>query len=257
MKNNIIVEKKNNVAHLVINRPEVRNALNQETIKDLLAAFEQTQKETDTKCILLYGQGQEAFCAGADLSELDHMRTLRERKSFFGTLSKLLKSMNHCPKPIVAKVHGHALAGGCGLAAACDVVLASEDASFGLPEIKIGLVPLVVMAPVHRVIGRRALQELTLTGDPITANRALEVGLVTRIYTKVELDFEAVKLAEVMATRSSEALALAKEVIYDISETNYFAALRALPDRIAMHSLGEDANEGIRAFLEKRKPCWK
>jgi enoyl-CoA hydratase/carnithine racemase len=136
----------------------------------------------------LGGTGNEAFCAGADISELVHHSSPDGRRAFFESISTLIEAIHRCPHPVIARVHGFALAGGCGLAAACDIVIASDEAVFGLPEVGIGLAPMIVMAPIHRAVGRRALAELVLTGERITAARAFEIGLVTKLLPKSDVD---------------------------------------------------------------------
>ena len=154
-------------------------------------------------------------------------------------------------------MHGFALAGGCGLAAACDITIASDDAVFGLPEVRIGLAPLVVMAPISRVVGHKALSQLVLTGERISAVRALEIGLVNRIVPPVLLNAEALKLCQDIMQQGAAALRAAKAAMLDSSERDYLLSLHELADRSALLSLGLEAKEGMQAFIEKRQPSWR
>lgn len=253
---NVLERTKNHVAHIVINRPDARNALNQATIKDLTAAFAAAAANRDVHAILLYGAGDEAFCAGADLRELQALKTAAQRKTFFSALAKLISLMEHCPKTIIAKVHGFALAGGCGLVAACDLAYASEEAAFGLPEVNIGLAPLVVLAPVVRAIGHRAAADLVLTGERITALQALDLCLVSRVFPKADLHDQVERIAEIVASKSPAALAAAKAALKKVDSLTVDAALTRFPAEIAALAGGPEAIEGISAHLEKRAPQW-
>lgn len=253
----IVTTRLNRCRHIIINRPEVRNSLNLATMRQLLSAFEAARDDTDCRVILFYGQGDAAFCSGADLRELHEAASLEQRETFFTLLAQIITVMHSCPQPIVAKIHGFALAGGCGLAAAADITLASDDAQFGLPELKIGLVPMVVMAPIHRAIGRRALLDLVLSAAPITAQRALEINLVTRVHAKHQLDAETQRLVHELSSLAPHAMGVAKKAIYQIPELDYTTLLHDLPKQIARLSLEAEAEEGISAFLNKRSPDWK
>lgn len=246
----------NQVAKITISRPEFKNALNQETVKSLTEFFNKASSDSSVKAVIFSGAGTEAFCAGADLKELQAAQGLSARREFFSGIAELVKAISTCEKPVVAAVQGFALAGGCGLAAAADIVLASEDAVFGLPEIKLGLLPMIVMAPIGRVIGVRALSELVLTGEQIDATRALQIGLITRIVPKAELLAEAEKTAATLAAKSSATLALGKKTIYELRDPEYLKSLDQLAEQVAKLSLTADAAEGIKAFFEKRKPVW-
>jgi len=185
----------------------------------------------------------------------DRGTTLQARESF-EAFAQILKSMATMKTPIVAQVHGYALAGGCGLAAACDVVVASDDALFGLPEIKVGLLPLMVMAPILRSVGRKRGMLMVLSGEPVTAREALEMGLVSRVVPRAELAREVGALASRLAALSPTALGLAKEAAAVIADMDYGASLAYLRDLITLVALSDDAKEGIAAFFEKCAPKW-
>jgi enoyl-CoA hydratase/carnithine racemase len=166
--------------------------------------------------------------------------------------------MQCAPAPVIARVPGYALAGGCGLAVAADLTIAAESARFGLPEIGIGLLPLMVSAPIYRALGsRKALLDLVLTGRTVEAAEARELGLATRVVPDAALDGEIATLCERFASLSPLALRLAKEAIYTLCEMETGAAMRYLRELIVLVAQTEDAREGISAFFEKRRPVWK
>ncbi len=159
--------------------------------------------------------------------------------------------------PVIAQVHGYALAGGCGLAAGCDLVIASEDAVFGLPEIKVGLLPLVVMAPILRAVGRKRGLLMILSGESVSAREAFDMGLVSRVVPRAGLARETAVLASTLAGFSPAAVALAKEAAFTIQDMDYGASLRYLRELITLVGMSDDAKEGIAAFFAKRPPQWK
>lgn len=252
----LLVEVSRGVATVTLNRPEVRNALNATMVKEIEAALAELERSPEASVIVLRGAGDKAFCAGADLKGVgDRGTTLQARESFSG-LPRILEAMARMKTPIIAQVHGFALAGGCGLAAGCDVVVASEDAVFGLPEIKIGALPLVVMAPILRSVGRKRGMLMILTGEPVPAREAWEMGLVSRVVPRAELEPTVAKLAATLAGFSPAALGLAKEAAATSLEMEYGAALRYLRELTTLVFLSDDAREGIEAFFEKRPPRW-
>lgn len=243
------------VLTVTIARPEARNSLNASVVQSLIKALSTATKSDTSKVIVLTGEGTEAFCAGADLKEL-YESTPQAKKGFFSDIGKLITVMSKCPKPIIAKVHGYALAGGCGLVGASDIVIASEDATFGLPEIHIGLVPMVVMVPLARVVEKRALTNMILTGENIDATTALRIGLVTKVCSKTSLDETVDQVARKLAKKSSSAILAAKKALFDVSEKSYAKTLRDFSERVGKLSNSPDAKEGMKAFIEKRVPVW-
>lgn len=252
----VLVEVVEGVARVTLNRPEVRNALNESVLRELEAALRRLEDDPAARAIILRGAGDRAFCAGADLKAVgDRGTTLQARESFSG-LARILEHMARMRTPVIAQVHGYALAGGCGLAAGCDIVVAADDAVFGLPEIKVGLLPLIVMAPILRAVGRKRGLLMILSGEPVSAGEAYEMGLVSRIVPRAELETAASGLAQTLAGYSPTALGLAKEAAATASDMEYGAALRYLRELITLVALSDDAREGIAAFFEKRPPRW-
>jgi enoyl-CoA hydratase/carnithine racemase len=245
------------VARITLNRPEVRNALSRRLIEELEAALAAFEAERDARVIVLAGAGDRAFCAGADLKGVGDRGTTLQARESFGGMARILETLPRMRTPVIAQVHGYALAGGCGLAAGCDVVIASDDAVFGLPEIKVGLLPLMVMAPILRSVGRKRGLLMVLSGESVGAREALEMGLVSRVVARADLERETTALARHLARLSPTAVALAKEAAATIQDMEYGKSLRYLRELITLVGLSDDAREGIAAFFAKREPDWK
>ena len=245
------------VVRVTLNRPDVRNALSRTLVREIEAALESYERAPEARVIVLSGAGDKAFCAGADLKGVgDRGTTLQARESFSG-LARILELITRMRTPVIAQVHGFALAGGCGLAVGCDLVIASDDAVFGLPEIKIGLLPLMVMAPILRAVGRKRGLLMILSGETVSAREAFEMGLVSRVVPRADLERETTALAKKLAAFSPTAVGLAKEAAYTIQDMEYGKSLRYLRELITLVGLSDDAREGIAAFFEKRPPEWK
>ncbi|HSE04059.1 MAG TPA: enoyl-CoA hydratase-related protein [Methylomirabilota bacterium] len=242
------------VARLTLNRPEARNALNAALLADLEAALRRLEDDPAARVVVLRGAGERAFCAGADLKHVADRGTTLQARDSFGGLARILEHMARMRTPVIAQVHGYALAGGCGLAAGADIVMAADDAVFGLPEIRVGLLPLIVMAPILRAVGRKRGMLMILSGEPVSAREALEMGLVSRVVPRAELDAAVGALACTLAGYSPTALGLAKEAAATAPDMEYGAALRYLRELITLVALSDDAREGIAAFFEKRPP---
>jgi enoyl-CoA hydratase/carnithine racemase len=253
----LLTSLQDGVARVTLNRPEVRNALSQTLIRELEAALAASEADPAAHVIVLAGAGDKAFSAGADLKGTgDRGTTLAARESFSG-LPRILEAIARMRKPVIAQVHGFALAGGCGLAVGCDLVVASEDARFGLPEIKIGVLPLIVMAPILRAVGRKRGLLMVLSGEPVTAREAFEMGLVSLVVPRGELEARTTALAQKIARFSPMAVGLAKEAAATIQDMEYAKSLRYLRELTTLVFMSDDAREGIAAFFEKRPPEWK
>ena len=245
------------VRTICIDRGEKRNALDRATLAELLSAFQQAGESSDVKTIVLRGAGDRAFCAGADLKEMQGHETIDESRLHFDGVRLVIEAMHAAPQPVIARVSGFALAGGCGLAVAADLTIASESAVFGLPEISLALLPLVVSAPIHRAMGnRKALLDLVLTGRRVAAEEAVGLGLATRVVPSDRLDDEIDSLCARFCALSPLALRMGKEAIYTMCEMETHAAMRYLREMITLTSRSEDAAEGIRAFFDDREPQW-
>jgi enoyl-CoA hydratase/carnithine racemase len=250
----LLVEVADGVARLTLNRPEVRNALNAALLGELEGALRRLEDDPGARVIVLRGAGERAFCAGADLKHVGDRGTTLQARESFGGLARILEHMARMRTPVIAQVHGYALAGGCGLAAGSDIVVAAEDAVFGLPEIKVGLLPLIVMAPILRAVGRKRAMLMILSGEPVSAREACEMGLVSRVVPRAELETAVGGLARTLAGYSPAALGLAKEAAATAPDLEYGAALRYLRELLTLVALSDDAREGIAAFFERRPP---
>lgn len=255
---NVRVESDDRGVHtLTIDRAKQRNALDRATLDELEAALRAVAHATGARVVVLRGAGSNAFSAGADLKELLAHETLDDRRRHFDGVARVIRAMHELDVPVIARVQGFALAGGCGLAVAADFTIAAESAVFGLPEIGIGLLPMVVSAPILRATGsRKVVLDLVLTGRRVAAEEALRLGLATRVVPDSRLDAEVDELAEQLASLSPAAMRLGKEAVYTMAEMEYGAALRYLREMIVLTASTDDAREGIRAFFEKREPRW-
>ena len=253
----LLVFVQDGIATLTLNRPEARNALTPTLVRELGAALRRLDEDRTARVVVLRGAGERAFCAGADLRGMFRADSILEAREQYAALAEVLTAIPRLRLPVIARVHGHALAGGCGLAAACDVVIAAEDAVFGLPEIKLGLLPLMVLAPILRSASPRRVLELVLTGRELPAREALEIGLVTRVVPRADLDDAVDGMARTLAGLSPATLAIGKEAFYRAVELPYGAALEQLRDLLTIVARSADAQEGIAAFLEKRPARWQ
>jgi enoyl-CoA hydratase/carnithine racemase len=253
----LLVDVRGGVGTLTLNRPEARNALNQTVIRELGDALGHLEGDAETRVLIVRGAGERAFCAGADLKGMFRTGSIIDAREQYAGLARILEAIPRMRMPVIAQVHGYALAGGCGLAAACDLVIAAEDARFGLPEIKLGLLPLMVLAPILRAASPKRVLELVLTGRELPASEALEIGLATRVVPRTELDRTVADIARTLAALSPATLALGKEAFYRALDLPYAQALAQLRDLLTIVARSEDAQEGIAAFLEKRQPRWQ
>ncbi len=247
----------NGVATLTIDREEKRNALDRATLRELEAAFDAAAASAAVRAIVLRGAGDKAFCAGADLREVLGHASIDESRAHFDGVARVIRAMERAPQPVIARVPGFALAGGFGLAVAADFTIAGESAQFGLPEITLGLLPLMVSVPLLRALGsRKVLLDLVLTGRRVDAREAHALGLVTRVVPDAQLDAAIAELCEKLTSLSPAALRMGKEAVYTMAEMEAHAALTYLREAIVLTSRTTDAQEGIAAFFEKRSPKW-
>jgi len=240
------------IARVTLNRPEKRNALNPELVAGLKDALARSAADSTVRVVLLTGAGSD-FCSGADLAGLDraagagvmnHLDTARDMADAF-------LAMRHHPRPVVAAVRGRALAGGCGLATACDLILAAESAQFGYPEVKIGFIPAMVMAILRRSISEKRAFELIATGEIITAPQAHAAGLINRVYPDAEFQASVEDYAAALAAKSASAVELSKNLLYHMDGMTFEAALEAGVHANAIARLTEDAKRGIERFVKK------
>lgn len=245
----------NGRATITIDDPERRNPMSTDTMGRLLDATRRALADDDVRVLVYTGAGDKAFSAGGDLSAgfVDDPIGLHRSR---GALADLFRHMSRGGKPTVARVNGHALAGGFGLAVACDVVVCVEDAKLGAPEINVGLWPMMISAVLLRSMPRKAVLELMMTGRTITAEEAQRLGAVSRVVTREELDAAVDEVVEALASKSPAVLELGRDSFNAVAELGFDAALDRLQAGLTAVSLTDDSKEGVTAFLEKRPPSW-
>jgi len=250
---NILFESADGVARISINRPPL-NILNVETLLELTSALEMVQKDASIAVVVITGVGDRAFSAGVDIK--DHLP--EKVSSTLSVFNKVFLTLDSLDKPSIAVVNGFALGGGCELATACDLVIASENAQFGQPEIKVGAIPPVAVALLPKLIGRKKTFELLMTGDVITAAEARQIGLVNKVVPSEKLEEATRELVAKLKESSPVVLKLTRLALRQSLDSDFKNGLEKVTDvylSLLMHT--EDAVEGLKAFLEKRKPQWK
>jgi enoyl-CoA hydratase/carnithine racemase len=253
----LLYEVAGGIATITINRPERRNALSWTVMTELRAAFTEAKQDGDVRVVVLTGAGDQAFCAGADLTGMSEGAGWAELHDARGELARLFRSMWELGKPIIARVRGYALAGGFGLCLACDLVVAADDAQFGTPEINVGLWPYMITVPLVRSMPPKVALELMMTGRRVGADEAARIGFVTKVVTVDELDAAVGELAATLASKSPAIMKLGRDSFYAVWDQSAEDALRLLHTMLTITTATDDAAEGIASFAEKRAPQWK
>jgi enoyl-CoA hydratase/carnithine racemase len=253
----VLYDVRGPAAWLTINRPQQRNAINLQVQLDLIAGFEQAKADPSVKIAVLTGAGDKAFCAGGDLGGFAGDASPTDLHYGRGTFTELFRRMARLGKPILGAVNGHALAGGMGLALACDVIVASENASFGLPEVNIGLWPMMITPVIVRTLGRKKAMELMLTGDRISAAQALRIGAVNQVVAPHEFPGAVDEMIAKLASKSPAIVRLGRDAFYAAQDMTYEQALDFLQAQFSVLLQCEDVREGVTAFFQKRPPVWK
>lgn len=246
------------VATVALNRPEVRNAFNETTIAEITQVFRELGRNGDVRTIVLAANGP-AFCAGADLNWMKKMAgyTHEENRADAAQLAEMLRTIYTCPKPVVAKVQGDCYAGGMGLAAACDIIIANEATNFCLSEVKLGLIPATISPYVIIAMGENAARRYFLTAERFSAQEAHRIGFVHQVTAADALDAAVADIVKALVTNSPNAVKEAKRLVQDVAGKPLTAELIAdTAERIADIRSSEEGKEGVRSFLEKRKPNW-
>lgn len=245
------------IARITIDREEKRNALNVTVMASLRVAFAAAASDDGCRVVVLTGAGEKAFCAGGDLGGFTDQQSKVEQHLLRGTLADLFLDMTRLGKPVVARVNGHALAGGFGLMCACDLVVASDAAEFGMPEINMGLWPFIITAPVVRRIARGHVLDLMMTGRRVSAAEALSIGAVNRVVPATDLDKAVDELCGALASKSPLIMRLGKDSFYASEDMGYRAALDYLHGQLNVCLQSSDVIEGVTAWMQKRDPEWK
>ncbi|WP_284455208.1 enoyl-CoA hydratase/isomerase family protein [Alloalcanivorax xenomutans] len=250
----VLLEKRGRALWITVNRPEKRNAINQAVIDGIRQGYEQAQADPQVRVIVLTGSGDKAFCAGADL---------RPGEGFVFDYAKpnadyadLMRLASNSTVPSIARVNGVCMAGGMGLLCMTDMAVAVDTARFGLPEVKVGVFPMQVLSLLQRLVPQRVLREWCFTGEPFTADEALQAGLVNHLAPAAELDAKVEWLIDRLVDKSPTAIRRGKYALRAIEAMSFDQAIAYTETQIATLALTEDAKEGLAAFNEKRAPDW-
>ena len=246
------------IATVTLNRPEVRNAFNDDLIARLADTFAELGARPELRCIVLAANGP-AFCAGADLNWMKRMAdyTREENVADAGALAEMLRVVYTCPKPTIAKVQGDVYAGGTGLVAACDIAVSVDTAGYCLSEVKLGLIPATISPYVIRAMGARAAHRYFLTAERFSAAEALRIGFVHEVVPAAELDAKVAELAKALVSAAPQAVRLCKKLVQDVAEQEITPALiKATVEGIADIRVSSEGREGVQSFLQKRKLGW-
>lgn len=239
-------------ARITLNRPDKRNALDDQIINEMKHALDEAARDASVRVVLVSGAGKD-FSSGADLAALRKISeaSVTENVANARNFSELFLAMRRHPRPIIAGVRGRALAGGCGVATACDLILASESAQFGYPEVNIGFIPAMVMVILRRNISEKRAFELITRGEVIGARAALEIGLINRVFADDDFDAQVNTYVSQMASKSGSAVSLAKNLLYHMDAMSFEAALEAGVQLNAITRMTEDCKRGVEGFLKK------
>jgi enoyl-CoA hydratase/carnithine racemase len=252
----VLLAADGHIATVTLNRPEQRNPLSATMLRDLAAALRWCREETEVRVVVLTGAGR-VFCAGADLSSFDGEMTGLERYRSRDLFVELFILMAELGKPIVGRINGHALAGGLGLACSCDILVSIDTATFGTPEINVGIWPMMIQAILSRNIPRKVLLEMEMLGDRWTADQLQSLGVINRVVAHDQLDPTVNEIAQQLARKSPVAMRLGRDSFYRQEDMDFRAALHYLHGQFLLVSQTDDSKEGIKAFFEKREPDFK
>jgi len=251
----ILVERKNRVGIITLNRQDHMNTFSTVLARELNAALDALENEGHIRVVLIKGAGK-SFCAGIDLAEFSE-KTLLEYRDWIGWMERMNLTIARMGKPVIAAVHGYAVANGAGLLAACDLAIAAEGTKIGTTAINVGLFCMGPAVPLSRCVGRKKALEMLLTGTMIDAREAERIGLVNKVVPRERLEEEAMELANELATKSPIALQMGKRSFYTMADMEYAKALDYMNEVMAELCTTDDAKEGVDAFLTKRKPQWR
>lgn len=247
-------ERDGSVVRLTLNRPGKRNALSRSLLDEMASALGTIAGDAKARVIVLAAAGP-VFCAGHDLTEMVG-RSEDEYRDLFESCTRVMLGLRRLPQPVIARVHGLATAAGCQLVAACDLAVAAEGAAFATPGVKIGLFCTTPMVPLVRAVPAKAALEMLLTGVPVTAERAMQLGLLNRVVPETALDDAVAELVEAVLASSPTVVGRGKRAFYELQDLPEEEAYRRAVEVMTANALRHDAREGIEAFLQKRRPEW-
>jgi enoyl-CoA hydratase/carnithine racemase len=252
---NVLVDKREQIGFITLNRPQAMNTFNVPFARELNDALWEMEKDPEVRVVVIDANGKH-FSTGISLDEFKN-KSPKEYREFIHRMDEHNHTIARMKKPVIASVKGYALANGAGLSFACDLTVAAEDARFGTTAINVGLICLGPAGPLARNVGRKKALEMVLTGEMISAIEAQRLGLVNKVVPADQLEEATLELARKLAAKSPLALQAGKAGFYGMQDVPYNQALKMLSDRFAFLCCTEDAEEGVRAFLEKRKPVWR
>ena len=244
------------IKNVIINDPKTYNSLSFKTLNELLKAFKNLDKDKKTKVIILEGAGK-GFSAGHNLKEVRGYKNRSNHLKLFKLCSKLMLQIVEGRKPVIAKIHGAAFAAGCQLVASCDLAYSTNDAFFATPGVNIGLFCSTPMVAISRKVNRKIMMKMLLTGEPIKANYAKEIGLINDYFLESKLNNEVLKVAKNIASKSKLTIKIGKQAFYKQLEMPLRNAYKYTSKMMTLNMMAQDAKEGISAILEKRNPKWK
>jgi enoyl-CoA hydratase/carnithine racemase len=253
---NIKVLKNKDIARVIINEPKTYNSLSFKNLNDLIKELKKLDLDKKIKVIILEGAGK-GFSAGHNLKEVRGLKKREKYQKLFNLCSKLMLQIVEGRKPVIAQVHGAAYAAGCQLVASCDLAYSTNNALFATPGVNIGLFCSTPMVAVSRKINRKPMMRMLLTGEPVNAKYAKEIGLINECYSKSRLNIEVLKIAKKIASKSNLTIKIGKQAFYKQLEMPLRKAYAYTSKMMTLNMMAMDAKEGISAFLEKRKPKWK
>jgi enoyl-CoA hydratase len=246
-----------NVATIALDEPETRNALSDQVLDELIAAFEAARADADARCVVLTSTHDKVFSSGGNLAGFSaDVPLIRKHLETGARFPRLFRTIGELGKPTLCAANGHVLAGALGLALACDLIVAREDARFGTPEINVGVFPFMIMALIYRNVGRKKTNELLLLGEQISAEEAQRIGIVNRVVPAAEFDAAVQDWAERLAAKSPLLMRLGKDAMYRQQDMAFADALEYLQAQLSLAFSTEDIQEGVKAFFEKRDPVW-
>ncbi len=242
-------------AYITLNRPAVKNAMNNQMVLDIIAAFEGLKDNREVRAIVLSGDGG-TFCAGGDIKEMAQASQNGETDNFSGTLDKMLRTINQAPQVVIAKIEGAAMGGGFGIVCVADIAIASTEAKMGLPEVRLGIVPALISPYVIERVGLTRARELMLTGRRFDGDTAQQYGIVHEAVVPKELDARIDVILDEIKQCSPQALAACKRLIFAVKDTPNDATVDYRANLLTELRRSEDGQEGMKAFIEKRPPKW-
>ena len=259
MRNNnytILQGSNSGITRLKLNDPGTYNSLSTDMLKSLISRLKELDKDQKTRVIIIEGSGK-GFSAGHNLKEVKSLKGKPNYKKLFESCSELMMLIINCNKPVIAKVHGAAFAAGCQLVATCDLALSTDNAIFSTPGVNIGLFCSTPMVALSRNVTRKKAMKMLLTGDPVSAKQAKDIGLINDHFSHDHLEDEVLKLAENISSKSRKVVKIGKKAFYKQLEMPIDKAYKYTSQVMSENMMALDAREGISAFIEKRKPIWK